>query len=117
MGTDSTSTQRIVPTCHVAALRTGGVSVAQHIAAIIDLTPTGAADDGPPTDLVLGYPALSQANWMFDFPARRWSASSASQGSACPPSWSSTPLTTQNRLRGEIRPGGGRETCPPAHRG
>jgi hypothetical protein len=27
-----------------------------------------------PTDVVLGYPLLRQANWLFDFPARRWAA-------------------------------------------
>ncbi len=74
VGTDSTGTQMSTPTCHVAAARTGGITIAQHIAAVFDLTPTNTAD-GPRTDLVLGYPALSQANWVLDFPTRRWSAS------------------------------------------
>jgi hypothetical protein len=23
-------------------------------------------------DLILGYPTIRQADWLFDFPARRW---------------------------------------------
>lgn len=62
------------PTCYVAATRAGALTLTAHVAAIIDLTPTNPAD-GPRTDLILGCPALSQANWVLDFPARRWSAS------------------------------------------
>jgi hypothetical protein len=25
-----------------------------------------------PMDLILGYPTLRQADWLFDFPAKRW---------------------------------------------
>jgi hypothetical protein len=25
-----------------------------------------------PMDLILGYPAWRQADWLFDFPARKW---------------------------------------------
>ena len=25
-----------------------------------------------PMDLILGYPTIRQADWLFDFPARRW---------------------------------------------
>lgn len=75
--TDSTGTQIGHPTCRVAATRAGGLTLAAHVAAVIDLTPTNTVD-GPRTDLVLGYPALSQANWVLDFPARRWSVSTIS---------------------------------------
>lgn len=73
-GTDSTGTQMSTPTCTVAAFSVGALTLAPHIAAILDLTPTTTAG-GPRTDLILGYPALSQANWVLDFPARRWLAS------------------------------------------
>lgn len=73
-GTDSTGTQMSTPTCRVAAARAGGLTLAPHVAAVLDLTPTNTAE-GPRTDLILGYPGLSQANWVLDFPARRWSAS------------------------------------------
>jgi hypothetical protein len=28
-----------------------------------------------PMDLILGYTTLSQANWLFDFPDKRWTIS------------------------------------------
>ena len=57
----------------MAASSTGGFPLAAHVAAVLDLGPTNPAD-GPRTDVILGYPALSQADWDLDFPARRWSA-------------------------------------------
>lgn len=74
-GTDSTGTQMSTPTCTIAEFSAGTLRLAPHVAAIVDLTPTATADE-PRTDLILGYPALSQANWMLDFPAHRWAASS-----------------------------------------
>ena len=29
-----------------------------------------------PMDLILGYPTIRQADWLFDFPARRWAVTS-----------------------------------------
>ncbi len=72
--TDSTGTQMSTQTCTVAASSVGALTLAPHIAAILDLAPTTTAG-GPCTDLILGYPSLSQANWVLDFPAHRWSAS------------------------------------------
>ena len=72
-GTDSTGARRSTPTCTVAASIAGGFPLAAHLAAVLDLGPTNPAD-GPRTDVILGYPALSQADWDLDFPARRWSA-------------------------------------------
>jgi hypothetical protein len=29
-----------------------------------------------PMDLILGYPTWSQADWLFDFPSRKWALTS-----------------------------------------
>ncbi|AEV86634.1 hypothetical protein ACWT_5617 [Actinoplanes sp. SE50] len=52
----------------MAAARIGGRMFAPHRAVAYDM-PAGLDR----VDLVLGYPALRQAVWVFDFPARRWS--------------------------------------------
>ena len=38
---------------------------------VTDLSPLKASTDTP-MELILGYSTLSQADWFFDFPRRRW---------------------------------------------
>jgi len=38
---------------------------------VVDLSRANATLDLP-MDLILGYTTLRQANWLFDFPAKRW---------------------------------------------
>jgi hypothetical protein len=38
---------------------------------VVDLSHINGPLDQP-IDLILGYPTLRQADWLFDFPARRW---------------------------------------------
>ncbi|MHB1594843.1 MAG: hypothetical protein ACYCO9_09950 [Streptosporangiaceae bacterium] len=43
----------------------------RHKAVAVDLTGVNATLEDP-MDLILGYPLIRQADWLFDFPARRW---------------------------------------------
>ena len=55
-------------------MSTGAESVeqfARHRVAVVDLSQANATLDQP-MDLILGYTTLRQANWRFDFPAKRW---------------------------------------------
>ncbi len=42
---------------------------------MVDLSAANATLDRP-MDLILGYPTWSQADWLFDFPARMWAVTS-----------------------------------------
>jgi hypothetical protein len=71
VGTDSTGAQAEVPTFVLAEALIGGALFARHKVAVVDLSQVNATLDIP-MDLILGYPTLRQANWLFDFPAGRW---------------------------------------------
>jgi hypothetical protein len=49
--------------------KVGDVTLGASKAAVLDLPQTVGR-----MDLILGYPAISQANWTSDFPTNRWSA-------------------------------------------
>jgi hypothetical protein len=70
-GTDSTGAQADGPTVLMAEPLIGGALFARHKVAVVDLSRVNATLDIP-MDLILGYPTLRQANWLFDFPAGRW---------------------------------------------
>lgn len=72
-GTDATGATIETPAVLVAEAVIGGRSFASHKAAVVDLTQANSTIELP-MDLILGYPALRQADWLFDFPARRWMA-------------------------------------------
>jgi hypothetical protein len=42
-----------------------------HKVAGVDLSQVNSTIDIP-MDLILGYSTLSQANWLFDFPGKKW---------------------------------------------
>jgi hypothetical protein len=71
VGTDSTGTQMETSTLAVEDYHIDGRTFSGHTAVAVDLTHANAALEIP-MDLILGYPTLRQANWLFDFPARRW---------------------------------------------
>jgi hypothetical protein len=71
VGTDSTGTQIETPTLLMAAPRIGQRPFSKHKAVAVDLTGANSTA-GQHMDLILGYPTLRQADWLFDFPARRW---------------------------------------------
>jgi predicted aspartyl protease len=71
IGTDSTGTRAQAPTFRMTGPMIGGQQFAPHKVAAIDLSAVNA-DARQPMDLILGYPAIRQADWLFDFPSRRW---------------------------------------------
>jgi predicted aspartyl protease len=73
-GTDSTGAQMETPMYMIAAPVIGGVTFSPHRVAGVDLSPVNATIDVP-MDLILGYTTLSQANWVFDFPRKKWAIS------------------------------------------
>jgi predicted aspartyl protease len=70
-GTDATGATVETPVVLVAEAVIGGRSFGRHKAAVVDLSQVNRTLELP-MDLILGYPALRQADWLFDFPARRW---------------------------------------------
>lgn len=71
VGTDATGTQVEIPTFVMAEAEIGGEQLARHRVAVVDLSQANATLDQP-MDLILGCTTLRQANWRFDFPAKRW---------------------------------------------
>ncbi|MDX2176574.1 MAG: hypothetical protein SF028_08885 [Candidatus Sumerlaeia bacterium] len=70
-GTDSTGARLETPVCLMAASRIGGLDFPPHRVVSVDLTVLNQGTDRR-TDMILGWPTLSKARWVFDFPARRW---------------------------------------------
>jgi hypothetical protein len=76
-GTDATGAQVETPIFLMTGPVIGGTRFAAHRVAAVDLAPVNETLELP-MDLILGYPTIRQATWLFDFPARRWSLSPAS---------------------------------------
>ena len=74
-GTDASGDRTETPLLLMAGPVIGGRSFASHKAVAVDLSGVNSAADQP-MDLILGYPTIRQADWLFDFPARRWSLTS-----------------------------------------
>ncbi len=70
-GTDSTGAQAVARTFMIIGLNIAGESFARHKVAAVDLAEPNSTLDQP-MDMILGYTTLCQANWLFDFPAKRW---------------------------------------------
>jgi hypothetical protein len=70
-GTDAGGERAETPLLLMAESVIGQRTFARHKAVAVDLSLVNSAADYP-MDLILGYPALRQADWLFDFPARRW---------------------------------------------
>jgi hypothetical protein len=75
VGTDATGTQTDTPTLLMREYEIAGRKFVQHHAVAVDLAHANSTMDLP-RDFILGYPTLRQADWLFDFPARRWSFTS-----------------------------------------
>jgi hypothetical protein len=71
VGTDATGARARTPMFAMAAACIGGALFQPHRVAGVDLSGASAAL-ARPMDLILGYTTLRQANWLLDFPARRW---------------------------------------------
>ena len=70
-GTDATGATLQTPVVVMAAAVIGGRPFGRHRAAVVDLSHANSTIELP-MDLILGYPTLRQADWLFDFPAGRW---------------------------------------------
>ena len=70
-GTDATGATLQTPVVVMAEAVIGGRPFGRHRAAVVDLSHANSTIELP-MDLILGYPTLRQADWLFDFPAGRW---------------------------------------------
>jgi hypothetical protein len=74
-GTDAHGEQAETPLLHAAGPVIGQRSFGRQKVVAVDLSGVNSTLDYP-MDLILGYPTLRQADWLFDFPARRWAITS-----------------------------------------
>jgi hypothetical protein len=77
-GSDAGGHQADTPVLAMAGPEIGGRIFHRHLVVAVDLAPLNSTLDMP-LDLIIGYPTIRQADWFFDFPARRWSVTSAPQ--------------------------------------
>ena len=74
-GTDGQGAQAETPLLLMAESVVGQRSFGRHKAVAVDLSAVNRTLDDP-LDLILGYPTIRQADWLFDFPAQRWTFTS-----------------------------------------
>jgi hypothetical protein len=73
-GTDSTGTSQESPMFMMASTIIGNQEFPPYRVAGVDLSHVNSVTEIP-MDLILGYNTLCQANWLFDFPRKRWAIS------------------------------------------
>jgi hypothetical protein len=73
MGTDAAGVRSETATFRMGAVDVGGQHLGPSTVAAVDLAPLNATVDVA-MDMIVGYPLLAQARWVFDFPAKRWGA-------------------------------------------
>jgi len=78
-GTDATGFTRETPTFTMGSTTIGSKLFPPHTVAGVDLEHVNATIDVP-MDLILGYSTLRRANWLFDFPRRRWAVTRVLDG-------------------------------------
>ena len=71
VGTDGNGEQAETPLLLMAESVIGQRLFNRHKAVAVDLSPVNGTLEYP-MDLILGYPTMRQADWLFDFPAKRW---------------------------------------------
>ena len=75
IGTDGNGDKVETPLLLMSGPFIGGREFSPHKVAAVDLSRVNAALDSP-VDLILGYPTIRQADWLFDFPSGRWTLTS-----------------------------------------
>ena len=81
VGTDGNGERAETPLLMMAESAIGQRTFGPHQAVAVDLSRVNSTLEYP-MDLILGYPTIRQADWLFDFPARRWTlTNSAPNGS------------------------------------
>lgn len=78
-GTDGSGISVKTPVFRMADARIGGRAFSPHKVVGIDLSWANETLEVP-MDLLLGYSTLGQANWLFDFPAKRWAVTKLLDG-------------------------------------
>jgi predicted aspartyl protease len=73
-GTDATGATMETPLFSMVSPMIGRQEFSPHTVAGVDLSHVNAHAELP-MDLILGYTTLRQANWVFDFPRKRWAIS------------------------------------------
>ena len=71
VGTDGNGEQAETPLLLMTESVIGQRVFNRHKAVAVDLSPVNSTLECP-MDLILGYPTMRQADWLFDFPAKRW---------------------------------------------
>jgi gag-polyprotein putative aspartyl protease len=74
-GTDAHGEQVETPLLLMSGPVIGQRAFGSHKAVAVDLSGVNSTLEYP-MDLILGYPTIRQADWLFDFPARRWAVTS-----------------------------------------
>lgn len=74
-GTDAHGEQVETPLLLMSGPVIGQRAFGSHKAVAVDLAGVNSTLEYP-MDLILGYPTIRQADWLFDFPARRWAVTS-----------------------------------------
>ncbi len=74
VGTDSSGSTMETPMFLMSAAVMGNQTFPPHRVAGVDFSHVNSTIEIP-MDLVLGYSTLSKANWLFDFPRRKWAIS------------------------------------------
>lgn len=69
-GTDSGGATESHPMCVMSGAEIGGIPLAAHVVAVVDLANLGGTTSG--IQAILGYTSLVQTDWLFDFPSLRW---------------------------------------------
>ena len=70
-GTDASGSQQTTPMYSMSDAVIGGYSFPPHKVAGVNLSHVNATL-AIPMDLIVGYSTLRRANWLFDFPGKRW---------------------------------------------
>jgi hypothetical protein len=70
-GTDATGERVETPMFTMGTVVVGNHAFPPHRVAGVDLSPVNAALRMP-MDMILGFSTINKANWVFDFPRRRW---------------------------------------------
>ena len=70
-GTDSTGTRVETESLIMAGRKIGGSTFPAHRVAQVDISKLGSGTCNR-IDIILGYTTLKHADWIMDFPARRW---------------------------------------------
>ncbi|MHA1745091.1 MAG: hypothetical protein ACTSWW_03760, partial [Promethearchaeota archaeon] len=71
VGTDSSGAQMETPMYTMMACKIGNKQFPSHSVAGVNLSHVNSTTEVP-MDMILGYSTLSIANWLFDFPRRKW---------------------------------------------